>query len=212
MKKPLIAVCLALSIIAGELGLNTQIALAGGKYSKPVSYPNGATLTAQAYAPSWAGASAVSFYALTRQLPQGVTLLRTISTILAVAMLAVCCLVGWSIGSAIGLSRRYLIGLLKALGQTSIRIALTLLSELALFGLLLGSAAFLVSVVILFFIVQLYAGSSIIGVTIPSNMVWPSGLWIITELLGPLVAICVGSLPRIISTSMLQPDQALRDL
>jgi len=164
-----------------------------------------ATLTAM-------GIAGTSYYALTHQLPQAFRLLQGVSIVLGVALLLVCLLVGTSLGSAIALSRRRIVGLLKAVGWTTSQIARSLLGEIALLGLAIGIIALVVGLGVGWGVTAFGGGSSVFGITVPASFALPSTWWLLGCLAGPVVATVLGALPRTVRTAGVAPDDALRDL
>jgi len=158
------------------------------------------------------GIPSMSYYALTHQMPQAFRLLQSLSLILGFALLLVCVIVGTSLGSSIALSRRRIVGLLKAVGWTTPQVTKSLTGEVALLGAAVGIVALVVGLVFGWLVDATLGGHAVAGVTVPSAFAFPSGWWLAGCLFGPMLATSLGALPRVLKTARIPPDEALRDL
>ena len=158
------------------------------------------------------GIPSMSYYALTHQMPQAFRLLQSLSLVLGFALLLVCVIVGTSLGSSIALSRRRIVGLLKAVGWTTPQVTRSLTGEVALLGEVVGIVALVVGLVFGWLVDATLGGRVVAGVTVPSSFAFPSLWWLAGCLFGPMLATALGALPRILRTARTPPDEALRDL
>jgi len=193
-------------------GMTTQQFLANGFDTVFINVDQTDNVPSVKQALAGLGIPTVSFYTLAEQLPQALAMVNLLSAVAAIALLIVCAMVGWSIGSAVALSRRHLVGLFKALGWTSRSIVASFLGELALFGLVIGVAGAIVTLLAAVITTWAAGGNMWAGMLVPSHLYWSSIWWLAAEIAGPVIAIAMGGLPRLIATSHLPPDDALREL
>lgn len=156
------------------------------------------------------GYAATSVHETLTSLPAGLQSLRVLGIAVFVLLLAYGAFAGTAISGSFMKSRTREIGLLNALGFRRGRIMRLLLLELLIVGGAAGLLGAVLGSLISFATGSVLSGSTVFGVTVPTDAGWPDWRWTLLILLAPPITVTIGGLLPAWRVARLQPDLALR--